>query len=246
MYKISVGCVFRNEAHCIKEWLDHYLHHGVDHFYLINDNSTDDYLSIITPYMKFITLYHDQKSYYLGRQRDMYNEHILPNIKNTKWLLIVDMDEFVWSPIDINLNNILNTCNHLGQIQIQDVLFGSNAHILQPDSIVNSFTMRENSPRKCLKYFVNSEYEFSALNIHHATFKDIINEKTKFMLVDHHYFIVNHYSCQSKDFWIKVKCTRGDGDNYKTRTIDDFVALDKNEVEDLRLKIQNENIKQLF
>ena len=45
-YKLSVGGVFKNEAHSIKEWIDHYLFHGADHFYLINDGSTDNTLSI--------------------------------------------------------------------------------------------------------------------------------------------------------------------------------------------------------
>lgn len=156
---------------------------------------------------------------------------------------MVDMDEFVWSPIDVNLNVMLNKLTHLGQVQIYDVLFGSNSHITQPQSLVNSFTMRQKEPRKHFKYFVNSDYEFASLNIHHATFTDINNEKYKFQIFDHQYFIVNHYSCQSRTFWNEVKCVRGDGDHYLERKYDDFDKLDTNEIEDVRLKIQNATIK---
>ena len=130
-YKLSVGGVFKNEAHSIKEWIDHYLFHGADHFYLINDGSTDNFLEIIQPYIdkEIITLYNDTWSRYLGRQRDMYNRYILPHIKETKWLLMIDLDEYIWSPIDINLNAILDTCYGLGQLQIMTTIFGSNGYI---------------------------------------------------------------------------------------------------------------------
>ena len=52
MYKLSVGALFKNEASILKEWIEHYLHHGVEHFYLINDNSTDNFLDVLQPYVE--------------------------------------------------------------------------------------------------------------------------------------------------------------------------------------------------
>jgi len=40
---LSIVAVFKNEAHILKEWIDHYMNQGVDHFYLIDNGSTDDY-----------------------------------------------------------------------------------------------------------------------------------------------------------------------------------------------------------
>ena len=50
-HKLSVGAVFRNESHSIVEWIQHYLANGADHFYLINDDSTDNSVEIIQPYV---------------------------------------------------------------------------------------------------------------------------------------------------------------------------------------------------
>ena len=36
-YYLSVGAMFKNESHILKEWLDHYLREGVDMFLLINN-----------------------------------------------------------------------------------------------------------------------------------------------------------------------------------------------------------------
>lgn len=249
MYRLSVGALFKNEAHILKEWVDHYLYHGVDHFYLIDDASTDNSVAILEPYIAkgIITLFREKCEYFLGRQMHLYNKCIYPHYKETEWLLMIDLDEFVWSPRDINLYNILKTCSHIGQIQMQQSLYGSNDHILQPESVVSYFTRRSlNEPTVSpgnLKYFVNSRFEFTHLAIHSAFFREKENETNgNFMILDSSYFVLNHYSCQSREFWETVKCTRGDGDHYRVRTMADFEELDQNDVEDLRLLEQNRGI----
>ena len=244
-YYFSVGAVFKNESHSIKEWVRHYLHHGAEHFYLINDNSSDNFMEIIQEYIDkgIVTLFNDAEPYYLGRQRNLYNKHILQVIKETKWLLMVDMDEYVWSKMDLNLCNVLKNSENLAQIQIRQTLFGSNGHLTQPKFLVKSFTKRiaDYSHDGKLKYFINTSYDYSSLNIHHATFSDekLTTDYTRFIIVNPEYFIMNHYCCQSVEFWNNTKCTRGDCDNYLTRNHEGFHDYDINEVEDLELYNQN-------
>ena len=52
MYKLSIGALFKNESHSIKEWLEHYLYQGVEHFYLVDDDSTDNTREILKPYVE--------------------------------------------------------------------------------------------------------------------------------------------------------------------------------------------------
>ena len=244
-YYLSVGAMFKNESHSIKEWIMHYLHHGVDHFYLINDNSSDNFMEIIQEYIdkNIVTLFNVNEPYYLGRQRNLYNRYFLPLIKETKWLLMVDIDEYVWSKMHVNLSNVLKNCENLAQIQIRQTIFGSNGHIKQPKYIVKSFTkkIQDNSNDGKIKYLVNSSYEFSSLNIHHANFvnNELMYDYSIFIIINSEYFIMNHYCCQSVEFWNNIKCTRGDSDNYLVRTNEDFHQYDINEVEDLELYNQN-------
>jgi hypothetical protein len=245
-YYFAVGALFKNESHSIKEWIRHYLHHGVEHFYLINDNSTDNFMEMIQEYIDkdIITLFNVNEPYYLGRQRTLYNRYILPLIKETKWLLMVDLDEYVWSTIDTNLCNVLKNGEHCSQIQIRQTLFGSNGYVTQPKYIVKSFTKRiqDFSKEEKVKYLINTDYDFTSLNIHHATFKDPTLSKSKhpkFITIDSCYLLMNHYCCQSVEFWKDVKCTRGDSDDYLVRSMDDFHQYDINEVEDLGLYNQN-------
>ena len=247
MFKLSVGAMFKNESLIIKEWLDHYIYNGVEHFYLVDDNSDDNYLSIIQPYIDkgLITLFISKDwSYYLGRQRAIYNTFILPEINNTTWLLMVDLDEYAWSPKYINLTDMLDQCSNYGQIQVNATFFGSNNHITQPKSIIESFTKRTVEINNAnIKYFLNTKFGFSSLNVHDATFIDDNHYDIKyFIILGKEYFRINHYSCQSFEYWKNVKCTRGDGDHYRVRTVEDFSDIDYNEEYDNDLCIHNINL----
>jgi len=255
MYTLSVGAMFKNESHSIKEWIEHYLYRDVEHFYLIDDSSTDNTVEIIKPYIErgIVTLFSgDNWPYYLGRQRDMYNRFILPHLHETEWLLMVDLDEYMWSPQSNSLFWMLKFYRHLGQIQVNHTVFGSNGHIDQPKTLVEGFTKRSMIKPTELdgcgnrKYFVNSSFKFTCLNVHNATFLDKNDEIHHFKLLDIPYFAMNHYNCQSLHHWINVKCSRGDGDNYRVRTIEEFKIYDLNEVEDKELYEQNKGIIEIL
>lgn len=246
-YTLAVGALFKNETTSIKEWLEHYIIRGVEHFYLINDKSTDDYMSILTPYVQrgIVTVFEEDCPYYLGRQMDIYNRHILPRLSETEWLIMIDIDEYVWSPKTIKLYDLLNTgFSSMAQIQINHTLFGSNGHEEQPTSVVAGFTKRTleiPSLIKDYKYIINTKFQFKSLNIHHATHVNYEDEKERFKIFSSEWFRMNHYSCQSRSFWRNIKCTRGDADNYRNRTVDDayWKEIDCNDVEDLDLYRQN-------
>jgi hypothetical protein len=153
----------------------------------------------------------------------------------------------MWTPNSLLLTTVLDQAKHIAQIQVEHTIYGSNGHIKQPKKIVESFTKRSSiHPTQTpgnRKYFVNSLFEFSSLNVHHASFIKEEDEKKRFLLLDKSYFILNHYNCQSKEFWLNVKCTRGDGDHYRVRTEEDFNHIDLNEVEDTGLLEQNKLLR---
>ena len=102
--------------------------------------------------------------------------------------------------------------------------------------------------REATGSILNSDYYFVCLNVHHADFKDPELKKTKFIRLDfitdkiNPYFSFNHYYCQSKDFFMNVKCTRTDVDNYLQKNEELFNFHDRNTVEDLTLFEQNRSL----
>jgi hypothetical protein len=249
-YKLAVGSLFKNETGSMKEWLEHYIARGVEHFYLVNDKSTDDYMSVLGPYIErgVVTIFEEDCPYYLGRQRDIYNRWILPRLGEMEWLIMIDMDEYMWSPKYTNLYNLLmQFFKDIAQIQVNHTVFGSNGHEEQPSSLVAGFTKRSKevpSVMKYYKYIINTRYSFTCLNIHHATHGNHEDQQERFKIFSPEWFRLNHYSCQSREFWRDVKCTRGDADNYRNRGVDDayWKEIDLNEVEDLELYEQNHRL----
>ncbi len=256
-YYFCVGAVFKNESHIMEEWLKHYFDHGVDHIFLVNDYSTDHYLSIIEPYIQDgkVTLIHNDIPYYKLRQKDIQNKYFLPLLekKITKWLTILDLDEFLWSRQRRDLKEVLRMCEKYGQIQFNHTLFGSNGWIEHPKYIVPSFTKRAKYTteyEECKKYIVNSDFEFESLYVHHADFKNINEEKKRevFIRIDYTgdgenpWFVLHHYRIQSLQFWREVKCTRGDIDEFIQRNDEHFYKYDINEVEDTSLFERNQHL----
>jgi hypothetical protein len=88
-YYLSVLAIFKNETMNLETWIQHYLWQGVEHFYLIDNGSTDNPLSILDKYIKdgLVTYYytpirHQQVEHY----RYMYEFY---NIKReTKWVAV--------------------------------------------------------------------------------------------------------------------------------------------------------------
>lgn len=251
MYKLAVGALFKNETNSMKEWIEHYLARGVEQFYLVNDKSTDDWREVLAPYITrgLVTLFEEDCPYYLGRQMDIYNRHILPRLGEMEWLIMVDMDEYLWSPKTLDIYSLLQTSFHgIAQIQVNHTVFGSNGLIAQPSSLVAGFTKRSKevpSVMKYYKYIIQTRYGFKSLNIHHATFVNYEDQEDRFKIFPPEWFRLNHYSCQSRDFWRDVKCTRGDADNYRQRHVDDeyWKEMDLNEVEDLMMYEQNHRLE---
>jgi hypothetical protein len=112
-YYLSVGCIFKNEAHSIVEWVKFYLRSGVQHFFMINDGSTDNSVKLLQPFIDegLITLFETDWGRHFGRQGEMYTHFIFPQLYQTQWLLMVDTDEYLWSKISHNLRDVFQQCS---------------------------------------------------------------------------------------------------------------------------------------
>ncbi len=91
---LSIVAIFKNEAHILKEWLDHYLAEGVDRFWLIDNGSTDGFENILRSYGDLVTLIKDPRSHI---QVQAYNDLISTIRDQTEWLLVCYLDEFAYA-----------------------------------------------------------------------------------------------------------------------------------------------------
>jgi hypothetical protein len=97
---LSVCAIFQDEARWLKEWLEFHRMVGVQHFYLYNNNSTDHYSEVLEPYIQMgvVDLFDwpsAVEELLYCTQVQVYNHCINLCIGHTRWLAIIDIDEFM-------------------------------------------------------------------------------------------------------------------------------------------------------
>ena len=142
-YFLSVVAIFKNESNIITEWLEHYLAEGVNHFYLIDNGSTDNYQKLIESYIKekLVDIKVDDRPH---MQVEHYNSYLDKIKKESEWVMVVDLDEFIYSRLSYTtisdyLKSIPNT---IAQIYVPWKMFGSSGQIIQPSCCIDTFRLR--------------------------------------------------------------------------------------------------------
>ena len=106
-YTLSVCAIFKNEAPYFKEWIEYHKLVGVDHFYLYNNESDDDYLAVLKPYIDVgeVTLvdwpnrdkeWKDHIWAWVYTTQVSCYEHAFKQARTTSiWVAAIDIDEFL-------------------------------------------------------------------------------------------------------------------------------------------------------
>jgi len=241
--------VFKNEGHILKEWVEHYIKEGVDKFFLINNNSSDNFYEVLLPYinMGVVTLNNDSRNHV---QTAIYNDYI--NVcKQYNWVIVCDLDEFIYARNGFNrIKDYLHSLpDNVSQVCVPWKMFGSNGYDSydkpQPELVIPSFTKRlHNNGLVNNKSIVRTEF-LERFDIHehdvnggiqynepqHRVFMQINEE-----ILQNSYLHLNHYAIQSFEWFMRVKATRGACDvAVNVRNEDYFRVYDWNHIEDLEL-----------
>lgn len=171
-YYSSICAIFKNEAPYLVEWIEFYKKIGLDHLYLYNNESTDNYFEKIKPYIEsgFVTLYDWP---YAQGQLSAYKDCIEKHRNDVNWIGFIDLDEFVTPLLYDNINEFLREFESYGSVLIPEVVYGS-AGIESRDieeSVLGTFRYSWTKHSDVGKCFFNTEYE-------------IDEERTPFL---HHY-----------------------------------------------------------
>lgn len=235
-YQLAICAIFKNESRYLKEWIEYHKMIGVEHFYLYDNDSTDD--------ISFLQKYLDDGSLTLNKisgvaqQMPAYN-HFLQTYKNeVEWCAIIDLDEFIvpteCATLPNQINRILDraskkisimdgiSMSFIAGIQLSWLYYGTSFHIDPPDGLVlenylNRIAIEDNDNWcKCIYYLDNIE---AIVNPHFAVFngnKMLINEDGDYVPTCARHFSthakycrVNHYTTRSLSEHIYKLTKRG-------------------------------------
>lgn len=99
-YELSIAAIFRNEAPYFKEWIEYHRMVGVEHFWLYNDTSQDNWLEVLQPYIsegvvEIIDWPVPDFLQFIHYQVYAYRDALKRAKGQTTWLALIDIDEFL-------------------------------------------------------------------------------------------------------------------------------------------------------
>ncbi|MBQ9168032.1 MAG: glycosyltransferase family 92 protein [Oscillospiraceae bacterium] len=161
-YRVSICAIFKNEAPYIREWIEFHKIVGVDHFYMYNNNSDDDYASVLQPYVENgdVTLVqwpHDQA------QMRCYRDCIENYRQETQWLGFIDLDEFIVPKSTHDIYSYLQPFEkNRGSVAIYWKLFGTSGRFDRDTEglVTEDFTVCWKKHCNIGKCFYNTSYDF--------------------------------------------------------------------------------------
>ena len=258
LYDLSVVAIMKNEAPYVKEWLDYHLAAGVNHFYIYDHESTDNFKEVLQPYINAgIVTY----TFYPGecRQMEAYIDAVHRFRFFSRYMAWIDADEFIFpqnnkSVVEV-VDEILNDKLQSGGLGINWRTFGSNFLETADYSkgVLERFTRRAENDSETIKSLANPRKVKVFMQPHAPIYFEgcfAINENGGVVpLVTNkpptvNKIVVNHYYTKSKEEYLR-KIQRGRVDildnTYNTKT---FENRDYNEVfDDSILKYRENRLK---
>lgn len=232
LHDLAVVAILKNEGAYLKEWLDYHLLAGVNHFYLYDNDSTDNQAEVAAPYVKagLVDYFHAPGKM---MQYAVYNDAVKNFKFHCRYMAFIDGDEFIYpktnQSIVETLDEILSLAPEAAGVAINWQIFGSNGHETADFScgVLERFTRRgsidwtpNNFGNASVKTVANPRTINFLIYPHHANYFEglhAVNENGKIVptylnnpvTVDK--IAVNHYYTKSKEeFFQKIQRGRSD------------------------------------
>lgn len=226
----SVAVIVKNEARYIREFILFYRATGADRIYLYDNDSTDSLMEELEPFLASGFVVYRR---WTGKKVQLaaYRDVIRRTRRRTKWLALVDADEFLFSPRG-SMPQQLQAYESFPGVCVDWLFYGPNGHEKRPDGLImDNYTTRVAdalSPMNCHVKSIVRPCEVVFMNhVHYAVYRKgqyAVNEcgdrmdntcafigggGRAFTAVNHKdVFRINHYATKSLED-LTEKCRRG-------------------------------------
>lgn len=112
-HRLSIASMFYNEAPYLHEWIAYHRMIGIEHFWLYNNCSTDNWQEVLQPYIDegvvevipWLTEFNPACFKHI--QMAAFKDSVARGTGNTVWLALIDIDEFLLPMKDLSLQECL-------------------------------------------------------------------------------------------------------------------------------------------
>jgi Glycosyltransferase family 92 len=221
---LAVCGVYRDEAPYLREWIEFHRLVGVQRFFLYDNKSTDDHLEVLQPYVEEgIVVLHDWPHFPAG-QHSAFEHCLQAHRDDARWIAFIDLDEFLFSPTDEPVSEVLRDFEQWPGVGVNSVFFGTSGHRTRPAGLVieNYLQNDAGEGKLAIKSIVDPRRTVGCPSVHHFTYTQgmAANEngypiKAQFTKsVSHSLLRINHYWAKSEEQF-RAKCaTPGPGKGF--------------------------------
>jgi hypothetical protein len=139
-HELAVCAIFKDEAQFLDEWITFHAGIGVTQFYLYNNGSRDRFREILRPHVaRGLVSLQDWPA--VPGQFSAYRDCLTRRWHAARWIAVIDIDEFLFSPNQVDIRPILQSYSDLPALFVHHVNFGSSGHQTPPPApLVEAYT----------------------------------------------------------------------------------------------------------
>lgn len=250
---LSVLCISKNEGSYLKEWIEYHKLVGVERFYFYDNDSSDNTKEVLEPYIKAgNVIYHEISGN--SQQFPAYRDCIRKYARETRWLAIIDIDEFIVPIEKESISNFLKDYEKYPAVGINWVNFDSNGHETKPSEhgglvIANYTRIRSESKdslkgNQHIKSIVNPKDVITIDSPHYAVYMGGTGAVTENFDTVYGAFTnihssskiqINHYYTKSREEYIQ-KCQKGRASSNLSKDFSESHLNFKNPINDLAIQ----------
>ena len=167
-FQITAAAIVRNEALYIAEWIEYHSLIGVEHFYIYDNDSTDELALVLRPYLL------DGRATLIvwpvfPGQIAANNHAVKVFGRDSEWMALIDIDEFLVVDGNVSLTAALAVmATDADQVLVPWLQFGSSGHEEKPETlVVESYVHRDARPHRQTKAIVRPQTVLWA-GVHHC------------------------------------------------------------------------------
>jgi len=149
---LAACAIFRDEARYLAEWVAFHRIQGVERFYLYDNLSEDDWRSALAPEIEAGIVEVTRWPPHPG-QLSAYDDCLERHRDAARWIAMIDIDEFLFSPSGKPLPEVLRRFDTHPAVAVNRRFFGTNGHRTPPEGLVTEeypMRSRDDDPSNAL------------------------------------------------------------------------------------------------
>lgn len=239
---LAVCAIAKNEGAYFREWIEWHLGVGVEKFYIYDNDSEDNTREVLKPYIESGVV---EYNYFPGKKMQLaaYDDCLERHRLDTRWIAIIDLDEFIVPVKDKSITQFLDRFEDASVVEINWLVYGSGgARKKLPGGVMERFrchSLPDHILNRHVKSIVNPRRVFSVIGCHEVarlcgkaydSHGNRINRNFRDRTPQQDVIRINHYAIKSYEEFLGKRARGRARCKDKIRGLEYFDQYDLNDI----------------